>query len=300
MGEIGPVPEMTQVKMSYTSENGDTARFRFAIMKEQTLAPFAPLLLRLALINGLESARLGTGFNSLQVSGYAKLDDGTTISLDNLYAGYQPLASFSFLNGVLHSTGDIAARLAALTNNPFKIAKFSDIEVDFVSVPGRRSATLEEIWVDKTTVEPGDKIEISYSLRPHLEQPITHKQEIAIPKSIKGRILSVVVGGANSLNAYEQRMSPAKFKATSYKKLLGILQNSRRNDRLYIQLRLTDRGVVTENDELPALPPSIYPVLTYRNSKDDTRPVRDWVVQEIALPQPFMVTGVQALRLRLK
>lgn len=300
MGEIGPIPEMTTVEMSYTSENGDTAHFDFGITKEQTIASFVPFLLRLALINGLESARLGTGFNSLKVSGYARLDDGTTLSLDNLYPGFQPLASFSFLNGVLHSTGEIAAKLAAITNNPFKVAKFSDVKVDFVSIPGRKSATLEEVWVNKTTVKPGDKLEITYSLRPYLGSPFIEKQEIIVPKSITGRILNVVVGGSVSLNQYEQRLFPAKFRPNSYTKLVEILQKSRRNDKLFIQLRLSDRGVATENDELPGLPPSIFPILTYRNSKDETMPMRDWVVQEIEIPQPFMVTGVQALRLMLK
>jgi hypothetical protein len=300
MGEIGPIPAMTDVEMSYTSEFGDTARFRFGITKEQTIASFAPLLLRLALINGLESARLGTGHNSLKVSGYARLDDGTMLSLDNLYPGFQPLASFSFLNGVLHSTGEIAATLAAITNNPFKVAKFSDVKVDFVSIPGRKSATLEEIWVNKTTVKPGDKLEITYSLRPYLGSPFIEKQEITVPKSITGRVLNLVAGGSASLNQYEQRLFPGKFRPQSYTKLIEILQSSRRNDKLFIQLRLSDRGVATENDELPGLPPSIYPILTYRNSKDKTKPMRDWVVQEIEIPQPFMVTGVQALRLRLK
>ncbi|MFQ5632511.1 MAG: hypothetical protein ACE5I1_27400, partial [bacterium] len=240
------------------------------------------------------------GFNTLQVSGYARLDDGTTLTLDNLYPGYQPTASFSFLNGVLHTTGDIAARLAALTNNPYKVARFSDVKVDFVSIPGRKSATLEKIWLNKTEAEPGDQLEITYSLRPHLAPPFITKLMISIPKSIKGRRLTVVVGGATSINAYEKRLSPAKFKATSYNKLLNILQNNRRNDRLFIQLRLADRGVATESDELPALPPSVYPVITYRNSKDDTTPTRDWVVQEIEIPQPFMVIGAQAVALRLK
>lgn len=300
MGEIGPIPEMTSVDMSYHSENGDSAHFQFAITREQTLSSFVPLLLRLALINGLESARLGTGFNTLQVTGYARLDDETILKLDNLYPGYQPSSSFSFLNGVLHSTADIAARLAAVTNNPYRIAKFSDIKVNFVSLPGRKSATLEEIWVDKTEVEPGDTIEVTYSLRPHLSEPIIEKQQLVIPHAVKGRILNLVVGGATSLNAYERRLFPGKFRATSYDKLLSILQSNRRNDRLFMQLRLADRGVATENDELPGLPPSVYPVLTYRNSRDETTPIRDWVVQDLELPKPYMVEGVQAVRLRLR
>lgn len=300
MGEIGPVPDMTSVEMSYRSENGDSTDFNFSIIQEKTLSSFVPLLLRLALINGLESARLSTGFNSLKVSGYAKLEDNTVLNLDNLYPGYQPSSSFSFLNGVLHSTGDIASRLAAVTNNPYKPVTFSDIKVDFVSLPGRKSAVLEELWVDKTEVEAGDTLEVTYTLRPYLSEPITEKQSVVIPPSINGRLLSVVVGGATALNTYERRLSPGKFHATSFDKLMSILKTSRRNDRLFIQLRLVDRGVATEKDELPGLPPSVYPVLTYRNSRDETTPIRDWVVQELEIPKPYMVEGVQAVRIRLR
>lgn len=300
MGEIGALPEMTDVEMTYIAESGARSSFRFAVMKEPTLASFAPLLLRLALINGIESARLGTGFNTLQVRGFARIDDGTKILLDNLYPGIQPTAAFSFLNSVLHSTGEIAATLAAVTNNPYKAVQIAEVKVEFTSLPGRKSATLEEVWVDKTIVEPGDTIAVTYSIRPRMGEPQLATQKLVVPGSIKGRTLTVVVGGASALNLYERRYSPGKFDATSYKKLIEILKKNRRNDRLFFQLRLSDQGVTTENEELPGLPPSVYPVLTYRNSQDETRALRDWVVQEIELPQPYMVEGLRAVRLRIQ
>lgn len=300
MGEIGPVPEMTQVHVTYNSENGEASTFQFQIARERTLSSFVPLLLRLGLINSIESARLGTGFNSLRVSGVAEMDDGTKIALDNLYAGYQPLAAFSFLNGVLHSTGDIASRIAALTNNPYRPVNFKNVDIEFTSLSGRRSAVLENIWLDKSAYAPGDTIEITCRLRPYFQKPYLEKQKIKIPEAPRGKYLQVVVGGAMSLNAYERRLAPGKFRPISYEKLLNLVRHARRNDRLFIQLRLADRGMISENVELPGLPPSIYPVMANLNGRKQATATRDWVLREVAIPQSNMVQGIQVARIRLQ
>lgn len=298
MGQIGPVPPMTRVKMRYHSQASEAVEFQFGVTQERTISSLAPLLLRIALINGLESARLSTGFNTLQVKGSARTEDGTEIQLDNLYPGYQPLQAFSYMNSALHSTGDIAAKLAALTNNSFKEVTFTEVNVEFTSIPGRKSADLEDVWVNRARFSPGDTLEVFFSLRPHKGEPYIEKGSIVVPRSVQSQTLTIVVGGAMSLNSFERRITPDKFTANSYQQLVQILQNIRENDKLYVQMRTPDRGVILNGDELPGLPPSLYPALTSSNGRSNARLLRDRVVSEIALPQPVMVEGIKIIRLR--
>jgi len=300
MGRIGPVPDMAQIDLQYHSENGDAHRFQFSMAQEKSLAWLTPLISRLALISSLQSARLGTGQNSLVLKGSIELEDGQRIGLDNLFPGYQPLPAFSFLNSILHSSGQVAATLAAISNNPFRYVKIKRVELNFRSIPGRQSAELESIWSDRTQFEPGDTLEISYRLRPYQGQAYTQKVEVVLPESIQGRSLTVVVGGAAGVNRIEKRLMPTKFSPKSYEHLLRMLQDLKRNDRLYIQVRLADRGVVVEGTELPGMPPSVLPVFTRSNSKNSTAGTRDRVIREIAIPQSRMIEGVQTIRLRRK
>lgn len=297
MGEIGPIPAMTKVKMRHVSEQGVETDFDFAVTKDRSIASLAPLFLRLALINGLESARLGVSLNTLRVTGNAWVSNGDVLPLDNLYPGYQPQGSFSFLNSVLHSTGDVAARMAAISNNPFEKVTFDSVYVEFKSEPGRKTAELEKAWANKRRFKPGDAVDVSYIVKNYHGEKVTRKAKIVIPKHVRDRSLTLVIGGANAMNAFETRLTPNKFKSESFSRLMDVLAQARRNDRLYIQLRASDRGAYVDGSSLPNLPPSVYPVLA-RTSDSKTSLTRDRVIQEIALPVDAMISGVQLIRLR--
>ncbi|MDQ7052233.1 MAG: hypothetical protein Q9P14_04825 [candidate division KSB1 bacterium] len=85
MGILGPIPRMTEVTMRYRSEDGQQSQFSFSVAREKSIASISPLILRIALISALESARLSTGFNSLRLKGVVVLDDGEKLILDNLF-----------------------------------------------------------------------------------------------------------------------------------------------------------------------------------------------------------------------
>ena len=297
MGIIGTIPRMTEVTMRYRSEEGQQSQYSFSVAREKSIASISPLILRIALISALESARLSTGFNSLRLKGVVELDDGEKLILDNLFPGYQPLPVFSFLNSILHSTGQIASTLAAITTNPFKHVAISRVDLHFESIPGRQSAALESVWVNRTRFVPGDTIEVSYRIRPYQGVPFTQKQQVVIPESIQGRMLNIVVGGGPDLTRYERRIMRSKFSANSYASLLRILRQARRNDRLFIQLRISDRGLIVNGEELPGLPPSVLPVLADRSNRNGTRQTRDRVVIEKAIPQKQMIEGIHVIRL---
>lgn len=297
MGTIGPVPEMTQIAMAYNSEAGQQSQFAFSLAQDRSVASLAPLILRVALISALESGRLGRGENTLALQGTALLDDGTEIKLDNLFPGYQPLATFSFLNSILHSTGQVAATLAAIVNNPYRYVKIKKVDLNFKSIQGRLSATLENVWLSKTAFQPGDSIRVRYRLRPFHGKPFTGATTVVIPPYIESRSLTIVVGSASSVSAYEKRRMPAKFAASSYPRLIDLLRNARKNNWLVVQVWQADRGVIVDGEELPALPPSLQPVLSSAGTKNKTFTTRDRVIFESQVEQDFMVQDIRLLRI---
>ncbi len=297
MGSIGAVPEMIPVAMEYISEQNDRQDFHFALAREKTLKSFQPLLLRLALLSGLESARLGSGGNTLTVSGFVALENGDTLDLGNLYPGYQPLPVFSFLNSSLHSSGQIAATLAAITNNAFHDVQMKAIELTFRSQPGRRSAKIAKVWADRTRFRPGDSLTVYYSLRPWQGEEMTGSVRVHIPANTTARKVQIVVGGGPSVSKYESRSMAAKYAPVSFAHLMQILKRSYRNDELVVQVRARDRGVVVSGTELPGLPPSLYSVLTSKSNKGNVTATRDRAIFEARVRKPVMVEGVQVVQL---
>lgn len=300
MGEIGPIPEMVPIRFKYIAENGKETDYNFSLAQEPSMAFLSPLILRIALVSGVESARLATGYNTLAVSGFARLKDGRVLSLDNFYPGYQPLAGFSFLNSTLHSTGQIAASLSSIANNNFAAKPFSEVQVSFKSIAGRKSAQLEKIWVDKSTVSPGDSLLLYYRLKPYQKPASVGVKKIVIPRAFSARYLTLLASGAQNLARVEKRNFPAKFQPDNFDQLFNLLKNTRKNNRLYVQIVSFDKGAFIGNRELPDLPPSIYPVVKSGAAKGDLVTSRFQVNAELALPQPFMIEGLQQLRIKIK
>lgn len=312
-GIIGEPPALTPMTVRYTDEAGQASQFEFRFTEERTINTLMPLIMRFVLVNALESARLATGENSLQLTGSIQLQNGAKIALEDFYPGFTSISGFGFLNGILQSTGEVASTLGAIMANNFQPAKLSRVELNFTSVPGRRSATLEEVWIGRSEVEPGDTVTVFARLKAFQGPEKLFQQRLAIPKNAEGRYLTINVGGGDDLALLERRMMPGRFVAHNFQQLLSLLQERRRNDFIYYQVRQPDQGLIIEGEQLSSLPPSVYSIMQSQNLKGNASFIREQILVETrqqvslaaATPKngkdaPYAVTGLKTLRLKLR
>jgi hypothetical protein len=309
-GVIGAPPSLTPMTVRYTDEAGKTSPFEFRFTEERTINTLMPLIMRFVLVNALESGRLATGENSLQLTGSIQLQSGRKINLDDFYPGFTPVGGFGFVSGILKSTGEVASTAGAIMANNFQPAKLSRVDLHFTSVPGRRSASIEQVWIDRGEVEPGDTVTVFARLKAFQGPEKLLRQKLAIPKNAEGRFLTINVGGGNEMTQLEARSAPGRFVARSFPQLLSILQERRRNDFLYYQLRQPDQGLIIEGEQLSSLPPSIYSILQSQNLKGNSSFARDQVLAETRQllsfeaaakdSKPFAVSGLKTLRVKLR
>jgi hypothetical protein len=137
-----------------------------------------PLIMRFVLVNALESGRLATGENSLQLAGYIQLQSGKSRWRISTPVSFQSAAlvfSTAFCSPPVmrHHGRNHGEQLSAGETQPCRI--------EFRVGAGRRSATLEEVWIDRGEVEPGDTMTVlpcqGFSRRGKLFQ-----QKITIPQ----------------------------------------------------------------------------------------------------------------------
>jgi hypothetical protein len=313
-GEIGPVPRLLPMKVRYTDEAGRESDFNFQFTDERSLTTLMPLVLRFVLVNTLQSARLATGENSLALEGEIKLQDGQRIKLDNFYPGMTAFNGFGMINGILQSTGEVAAALGAIMANNFQPVEVAEVDLHFTSLPGRRSAAVEQVWVDRNVVEPGDTISVFTRVKAYRGPEVVVRKELAIPKTVSGYLLSIVVGGSREMTSLDQRTQPGRFAVQSLRQLTELLNSRRRSDMLYFQVRVPDRGVVVDGKELSSLPPTAYAVMQSLNLKGNASLSRERMVleaqQTVLMPEassrsgpdllPFAVSGVKTIRLRVR
>jgi hypothetical protein len=308
-GVIGAPPALTPMVVRYRNEAGTTSQFEFQFTEERTVNTLMPLIMRFVLVNALESARLATGENSLQLSGSIQLQSGQKIALEDFYPGFKPISGFSFLNGILQSTGEVASLVGAIMANNFQPAQLARVDLNFASVSGRRSATIEQVWIDRNEVEPGDTITVFARLKAFQGPEKLYQQRLAVPKNAEGKFLTINIGGGDEITQVDLRTAPGRFVARNFQQLLALLQDRRRNDFLYVQLRQPDQGLIIEGEQLSSLPPSVYSILQSQNLRGNSTLVREQVLSETRQSisfenaqanKPFAVSGLKMLRLKLR
>ncbi|MDZ7292322.1 MAG: hypothetical protein ONB44_17300 [candidate division KSB1 bacterium] len=312
-GVVGEPPALIPMTVRYTDETGKVSQFAFRFTAERAINTLMPLIIRFVLVNTLESARLATGENSLQLRGSIQLQDGQKITLEDFYPGFTSITGLGFLNGIMQSTGEVAATLGTIMANNFQPVKLTGIELNFTSVPGRRNATIEEVWLDRSEAEPGDTVTVLARLKAFQGPEKLFHQQLVIPNTAQGKFLTINVGGGDDLTQVEQRTMPGRFAAQNFRQLLALLQERRRNDFLYYQIRQPDQGLIIGGELLSSLPPSIYAVLQSQNLKGRSSFTREKVLSEtrqqitmamasakdLESQKPFAVSGLKTLRIKL-
>ncbi|MDZ7269779.1 MAG: hypothetical protein ONB48_21285 [candidate division KSB1 bacterium] len=312
--EVGSVANLVPLAVTYTDETGRQIRFTFEFSDERAINTLMPLVLRFVLVNTLESARLATGENSLQLDGELRLRDGAKIKLANFYPGMLPLPGQGFLNGILQATGEIAAALGTVMANDLEPVKIAGVALHFTSLPGWRYATVEQVWLDRSLVEAGDSINVFARVKAYRGPEVVVQQRLVIPAALEGNMLTVTVGGSRELTRQEQQFFPGRFSPRSFAQLAALLNERRRNDAIYFQLSTPDRGLIVEGDELSSLPPTAFAILQAQNLKGNTSFARQRVLAEVAQPvafpeastrqktgaRPYAISGMKTIRVRVK
>lgn len=311
-GELGNVPRLLPMNVKYIDETGKASSYQFQFTDERSLTTLMPLILRFVLVNTLQASRLAVGENSLQLNGAVRLDDGQKISLDNFYPGLTPIPGFGSLNGILQSTGEVASVLGAVMANNFQPSNVARIDLNFTSLAGRRSASIDHVWLDRNEVSPGDTVNVFTRVQIQRGAEVLVRKSLVVPKNASGPFLNVVVGSGREMTLIEQRTAPGKFAVQNFEQLLGLLNSRRRNDLLYYQIRVPDRGLVVEGEQLSALPPTAFAVLQAQSLKGNASFARERMLLEarhevvIASSQnqterlPYALSGSKTIRLRLR
>ncbi len=299
-GIVGEEPPMIPVHIRYRSLNGEVQEYHFRVAVARQLDTVIPFYLRIAVLNALLTGRLGGGDVSLRVEGQICLADGKKVALDNFFTGTRTAGFFSPSSDAVQAADDLTAVLAALMVNQFQEPAISKVEAEFSERVGFATAEIAAAWYDKTEVAPGDTVTVTLLLRPfQSQQTLRIVRKVAIPVTVTDDRLRLVVGGAAAVEAIARRQNPAHFQPRSFAHLIKLLNERRRNDRLYVQVVTSGVGAMVGDAPMPNLPRSVLTVFDSRRTEQGALLTSN-VVYEEAVPVDLVVTGSRTLRLRVK
>ncbi|MDZ7374752.1 MAG: hypothetical protein ONB23_12415 [candidate division KSB1 bacterium] len=299
-GRIGPLPRLTPVTVRCWGADAGERNYRLQVALDPSLRTVIPFYLRAALINAIATSRLSGGDYSLRIQLRLHLAGGESIVLDNFYARRETAGMLSPMEDILRSTMDVATTLASLMFNPFQPVQFDSLHLNVHVLPKSRTAEVMRIWYDRPRVRAGDSLLVVATLLTSDGRWQNVEKRIRLPHHLPARgRLTINVGGGTELSRVETRNFPNRFQPVNFRHLLEILRARRRNDRLYIQITVSDAGYALGAKELPSLPPSLLAILGVRQETGGMRNLTSRVIGEESIPLDLEVVGLQSATIAL-
>ena len=299
LGDLSIKPEMIPVIVSHHSPIEGNKTYNFKMAVDETLSNLLPFYLRIAIIQAITSARLAGEQNSIHLDAKINLADGTSVLLQDFFSSRQVFGFFGTGMDAANVGDLVASAMGVLMNNDLDSPKIKNVQINTKQVVGQNYARIQSVWQDKTELDPGDSLHLAIKLRSSTGETIKLSKNIKIPLDISAKSLSILISSAPTLTAFEMQLTPDKFRPVNYEHLLSILNNRRRNNNLYIQVRMRDSGLIVEGQELSDVPPSIMGIMDSKRSSGVTKRLADRILFEELIPTDYQIAGAKRLSIQI-
>jgi hypothetical protein len=289
-GKLGEKPRMIPVRVSVRTSRNKVEDYNFEVVSDSFLTP---LLMRITMFSAITATERQIGNQTIKISGRIAIKGQPDISLDN---------SFSSPNGAgILTVNSVAQPLAVLFNSGFDAIDLENIEVDVTSLDSRSSGALSRLWIDKTEVRRGEKLEIQVFARNDNGDEFVERIPFEIPADAPTGPLVILIGDGASINQTEMRVQAgADFLPKDLNQLVRAINKLKKNNRLYLKVIRSSTGAIVNNEEMPALPPSVLATLGSQRTSGGYTPLSfaTLIEQELA-PSKFIISGQQTITINV-
>jgi len=291
-GTLGKGPGL--VPMTVTLERaegpagaaGEKRTFKYQLVNDQM---FTPLIAYVAMFNTLSSYERQFGAATFSVKSRARIKGHADLSVEDVFTGDNPM---------LGAATAVAGPLTMLLANDIEPITVEGLDVAITSAETPRSVSIERVWLDDIRPRAGRATPLKILTKSYRGEEKISTVSIDIPSNAAGR-LSILVTDGRQLNALEQRDVKRSLEPQSVAQMLKLLNDTRRNNRIYIRLLTGTPGAVVNGEAMAALPPSVLSVLEADRNGGSFTPMRSATVGEWELPMESAVSGSRLLVLEV-
>lgn len=292
MGKLGAGPPMVPVNLTLDTPAGEK-KYHFEVIESPQLTA---MLVAAAAYNGIiGSPSYGEG-STLQLEGAIDLQGHTPVRFQDLFAPTdQTIPSGFFL------ATEVQSAFARIYSNPYELPRVERVDLRVKSLPERRWAMIDNAWVEKSEVRPGETVAVKVLLRPYRGAPFIQDMPVTIPAQSARGTLELVVSDAAFLNRNGQFMSAtSQGQLPGLEELIRLMNRERRNDRLYATLLQPTPTVLVEDKEMPNAPVSTINVLGQRQNPGSARLLWQSTEGEWSVDMHQVITGQRILTITVK
>lgn len=185
-GEIGKMPKMIPVTVDIDDQVIGRKRTMHVNVLNHPL--LAPRLLPMVTAEAISDVHGLPGDAMARVSLQIDADQIGKILRDNTFFDPSSVETASM--------DDLEGLVSILANNRFHPVDVKNVHMSVTITSGRKTASIERIFVNKSKYEPGEAIDVGVELRPYKAEKMVKTVQIRVPESAAdGRVTLQVRGG---------------------------------------------------------------------------------------------------------
>jgi hypothetical protein len=251
---------------------------------------FTPLLAYVSMFNTLGSYERQYGAATMAVKSRTRVRGHGDLALEDVYATENP---------ILGAAQAVAAPLAMMLGNNIAAVTIEGLDVTVTARETPQTATIERVWLDDIRPRAGRTVQLKVLTRSYRGEEKISAVPLEIPANAP-RELTVLVSDGRQLNAIEQRELRGSLQPQTIAQLVRVLNETRRNNRIYVRLLTGRAGAVVNGEAMTALPPSVLAVLESDRNGGSFTPIRSAPLGEWEIPVDAAVSGSRILTINLE
>ena len=291
-GTLGKGPALVPMSITVTSAREDgaapvTRTVKLNLVRDQL---FTPLLAYVSMFNTLGAFERQYGAATIAVKSRARLKGHGELSLEDVFANDNP---------ILGASAAVAGPLTMMLANNIAEVTVEGLDVTVSATEAPRTASIERVWLDEIRPRAGRTVPLKVLTRSYRGEEKISTLPIDIPANAP-KELTVLVSDGRQLNAMEQRELRGSLQPQTIAQLVKVLNETRRNNRIYVRLMTGRAGAVVNGEAMTALPPSVLSVLEADRNGGSFTPIRSAALGEWEIPADAAVTGSRILTINLE
>jgi hypothetical protein len=291
-GTLGKSPALVPMTITVASsrETGAAPVTRTVKLNLVTDQLFTPLLAYVSMFNTLGAYERQYGTATLAVKSRARLKGHGDLTLEDVFANENP---------ILGASTAVAGPLTMMLANNIEAVTLEGLDVTVTAAETPRTASIERVWLDDFRPRPGRTVPLKVLTRSYRGEEKISTLPIEIPANAP-KELTIIVSDGRQLNAMEQRELRGSLQPQTIAQLVRVLNETRRNNRIYVRLTTGRAGAVVNGEAMAALPPSVLSVLEADRNGGSFTPIRNATLGEWEIPADAAVTGSRVLTVNLE
>ncbi|HJO17644.1 MAG TPA: SpoIVB peptidase S55 domain-containing protein [Vicinamibacterales bacterium] len=287
-GTLGTTPRRIPIEITLRpiDSSRPTQNLHFNIVDDQALTP---LLTFVTVLNTLRAYERDAGAATFTVSGTATFQNHTPLTFNDVFSGIAP---------ALAAATSVLTPITFLVQNTFGPISLNSLSLEIVSSEETSTATIERVWLDTVRVRPALDTTLRIVTRTNRGVEETHSLPLRIPANAPATASLLVASGVD-LAQIEQQRTIGATRPRNLSQLIRALNNTYRNNRLYVRLLGAHPGLLHAGEPLAALPASALAVYQADRSRGAVMSLQQVNLGEWEVDIQEAVSGFRILTLNL-